>query len=312
MRADVFGNVNDFFIVPKKILDNMKNASDAEIKTALWFCAFPDGSISDCAEQSGITKAEVSEALAFWRGAIGNNVADGKQSDTESKKVVLPSHHEYSGGELAQIVESNKELSGILDECQKLLGHTFTSHETEIFIGSLFDWLGLPPDYILSLTSYCCNVLGKKNAKYIEKTAISLSETGIDDFAKLEEYISGEEKRRSVEGKLRKLFGFGERALTAAEKKHFSKYADIPYELTVRAYESMIDSIGKVSLSYMDKILDNWASEGIDSAEKLSKREEKQAKLGKNKYESGSYDFDEFLAAALDNGEKRKKGDGKK
>ena len=304
---NAFSSVGDYFIVPSFVAARLTSASVNELKVALYFSANKNGTVYDCAASLGVSASEVEKALAFWRGASDGAFA---VAPSPSPAPAVTSRPDYDGKTLAEILTSNPPLSAIRDDCQKLLGKTFTPHDTEIFVGCLYDWLSLSPEYILSLTSYCCEK-GKKNVRYIEKTALSLVEEGVDDFAKLEAYIAEAEKKNRKEYKLRKLFGFGDRALTAAEKKHFSLFTEFELPLVEFAYEKMIKNIGSVRLAYMSKIVQSWKEKGIDTLEKAKAGEQTSAKVS-DVFSSDSFEFDDFLSAAIKKGAKKKgKEDGK-
>ncbi len=301
-KDNVFSFAGDFFVVPSFVMARSKSATANEIKTALYFCANAGRTVFDCAAYLGIDAKEVEKALIFWRGASDISFVGASPSCELSPN--LPSRPDYDGETLAKIISKNKPLKAILDDCQKLIGKSFTPHDTEIFVGCLYDWLSLSPEYILSLTSYCCE-RGKKSVRYIEKTALSLVEEGVDDFSKLEAYIAEAEKKNRKEYKLRKLFGFGDRALTPSEKKHFTLYAETDFSLLEYAYEKMIQNIGTVRLAYMTKIIQSWKEKGIDTLEKAKQEEQGDTKV-KDVFSSESFVFDDFLSAAIKKGAKKK------
>lgn len=310
----IFSQAAAYFVVPRVVSERLSAASEAEVKVAVYMCANPSATPDEAARALSVDKAKVDSALAFWRGA-GAVSAEPEAGTYIPQRRLMGDPPAYSGSQLADIVKSSKTLPSVLNECQRLLQKTFTSHDTEIYIGCLYDFLGLSPEYILMLTSYCCQ-MGKKNVRYIEKTAFSLTEQGIDDCEKLECYISDSEKKAKAEYKLRKLFGFGDRALTAAEKKHFDRFSSYPMDMVKYAYGQMINNIGKVKLAYIAKIMDSWDEKGIKTLARAESEAEKRAStvrssVGSDKkkgvaYESDSYNFDEFLSAAIKNGTKKK------
>ncbi len=289
--------------MPYQVAENLNNASETEIKLALFFCANRDAGLSDAAAALGISKNDAEAANAFWRGALSSAGSPVKAEKTYSRKT--GDAPDYSGAQLAEILTNGKGLAGIMDECQRLLCKTFTAHDTEVYVGCLYDWLGLSPEYILLLTSYCCDH-GKKNVRYIEKTAISLHDEGIDNYEKLELYIADAEKRGMSEYRLRKLFGFGERALTASEKKHFAKFEQTPFELVECAYGQMIKNIGEVKLGYLAKILDNWSEKGIKTVGEAQNESMRKSESSEGAFSQKSFEFDDFLSAAIKSGTKKK------
>ncbi len=299
---NAFSFAGDFFVVPSFVTARLGSATANELKVALYFCANQSRTVYDCAAYLGISAKEVESALSFWRGA--SDTAVPKPTETPVPAPKSSSRPDYDGETLAKLISKDRSLAAIMDDCQKLIGKSFTPHDTEIFVGCLYDWLSLSPEYILSLTSYCCE-RGKKNVRYIEKTALSLVEEGIDDFSKLEAYIAEAEKKNRAEYKLRKLFGFGDRALTASEKKHFSLFAETEFSLCEYAYEKMIQNIGSVRLAYMSKIIQSWKEKGIDTIEKAKQEEQGTAKVS-DVFSSESFEFEDFLSAAIKKGAKKK------
>ena len=302
--GSVFTGAEGYFLMPRCVYDVLSYANETELRVAVYMSANPNSDIKTAAEAIGVTEADVLEALAFFRGASKTKKTK-KAVVSEEKTARLGTPPDYSGSQLAEITKRSAELSPILNECQQLLGKTFTSHDTEVYIGVLFDFLGLSPEYILMLTSYCCG-LGKKNVRYVEKTAFSLTEQGVDSCERLERYIADSEKKNKLEYKLRKLFGFGERALTATEKKHFAKFFELPFDMVEYAYEQMIKNIGEVKLGYMSKIIDSWREKGIKTKAQAMAQKAPQKKSGNAGFENESFDFDDFLSVAIKNGTKKK------
>ena len=64
-----------------------------------------------------------------------------------------------------------------------------------------------------------------------------------------------------IEKQIRDCFGIGDRRLTEKEKEHIDKWCNI-YKFdfyTIKlAYEHAIKTIGKLSFSFVDKILIDW------------------------------------------------------
>lgn len=67
------------------------------------------------------------------------------------------------------------------------------------------------------------------------------------------------------------------------------------------AYEKTVDSIGKVKLAYMNKILESWFEKGYQTPEDVNN--DRQAPKKKDGAEAGSsFDADDFFAAAVKKG----------
>ena len=72
------------------------------------------------------------------------------------------------------------------------------------------------------------------------------------------------------------LLGCDPQRLTKNQRRYFDAWAHLSDELIRYAYEAMIDTIGKVSFPYMNKILENWQDQGWKSVEEVKKGKKQQ------------------------------------
>ncbi len=239
-------------------------------------------------------------------GLVTINALEEKADIIEEKKQYLP-------GEVGAIINSDKNLSDMLNIAQKILGRLLSYQAIEKLY-SLYDWLGMDVDVILRLLEYCAE-LGKKNISYIEKVAISWHEMGIATVDDAEEYIKHQNYKNSYVYKIQNLFGIDSRRLAASERKYIdSWYArGISAELASYAYDYSISKTGKFAMAYINKVLIAWDDENIKTPEQAqnslkrysAQNEQKQApqqnKPSKNNlgvYNSGRYNYDEIDALA--------------
>lgn len=307
---------NNNVVLPKEaLLAKLGTATETEIKVLIYAAAAAvDGIFDERAVQelSGMDLTDIIIALQFWRGSEVIALSDGEKkvisapSAKESKKPVALQKDDiptYSGEEIAKIFENNTEINMLLDECQKIAGKMFNPTEINKIV-TLYDYLGLSCEYILTLYQYCKD-RNKTTVHYVEKTAFGMYNEGVDTDEKLLEYIKKKELFESFAGKIRRLFGFGTRALTKREESIISKWKDVyrfPIEIIEHAYEITVDSTKTPSLSYAGKILDNWFRSGVSTLQQAKEASEafKRTKPSKNtKASESSFDSDEFLEAAL-------------
>ena len=286
---------NGVVSLPAAALDRLTTAGEAELKVLLALCSGAE----DISALSGCDAAKVDSALAFWRGA---GIISGEGKKTAERKVsrhaTVPA---YTGEELSRIIDENG-LAMIIDECQSLTGRVFNITEVNR-IAALNSYLGLSGEYILLLFSYCAEH-NKTTLKYIEKTAYDLYDRGVDTTEALEEFIRREESKHALENKLRKLFGWGERSVTPAEKKHISTWADeycYTYDIIEEAYNITVEKTGKLSLPYLSKILSNWHGKNLRTLDdvRASLAEYERAKAAEQQSTGSSFDVDEFFELAL-------------
>ena len=93
--------------------------------------------------------------------------------------------------------------------------------------------------------------------------------------------------------------GIGEREFTKSEKSYIEKWIGLKLsiELLTKAYEITVEKTGKISYSYMAKILDNWQISGIKTAEDAERSQEEYK--NKQKMSMSTFDADDFFEAAL-------------
>lgn len=279
---------------------------------------------------SGCDEAGVDAAIAFWRGAGVLSLADQKKGsaakrapkeelptlavDTapseeaeqrraavtvKASATALPA---YTTEELAEILERRRSLTALVDECSRVFGKIFNTHEVSQIIG-LSEYLGLEDEYLVLLLAHCAR-MGKKSLRYAVSTAISLYDEGITDTHALQECLKTREQRQQAEGQLRTMFGIGSRALTSKEKKMFDAWLfthGFDLEVVRMAYERTVNATGKPSVPYANSILERWASEQLKTPEQIIAAEEAHAKQSASEPSAvgSSFDTDDFFYAAL-------------
>lgn len=268
--------------------------------------------VAALAEEFNCKKTDIESALCFWTEAGIISEADGADGDAklsglEQHKIIKPQSAppRYTTEEIASVLEGRNDLPGIIDECQNAFGKVFNSHEVRTII-SLVDYLGVDGDYLLVLINYCIRN-GKQSIHYVEKLAYEMYNEGVDSAKELEIRLTAKELSASLEGKIRKLFGIKERALTTKEMQFIAKWAsEFHYGIPVirHAYEITINSIKEPSLPYTNAILEKWNSLGFRTLEDVQAYEKEKAAKAEAKENSkvglgNSFDTDEFFEAAL-------------
>ncbi len=287
---------DSLILLPKEILPIIKNASAEELKILLYFFAEPDISVADAARETGITIAQAQSAVSFWRGA-----GIFEDADRQKKRVAsdTSAYRNYDSDTISKAIEQHSDFAMIRDlTMEKLEKAVLTKNDLSSLL-YLYDFAGIPAPVICGVIEDCVSN-GKKNLQYIFKTALSLQEEGIDTYDKFEAYLTRKAEINSNIGKLRKLCGMGDRALTSKEKKLFDCWFGdwkMPFDVIELAYEKTIDSTGKLSTTYMNGILRRWHESGFETIEDIQKGEASRAPGT-----DSSFAGDEFIEAALSRG----------
>ncbi len=310
-------------VVPEKALEVSARAGATELKVLLGLCSCGGSvDIKKLARSLSCSEDDVKSALAFWRGAGVIELGDSKEAvsdepaaetavafrKSEEKSTEVPRETakklrrtdelpQYTSDQLSDILEQRKETATLIDECQHIMGKVFNVKEINVLMG-LVDYLELDCEYIMMLLTYCVS-LGKKTLHYAEKLAFALYDAGITTAEQLSAELRRRELASDAEGKIRTLFGVGERAFTTKEKKFISAWInDMNYSIEIieKAYEVTADATGKGSFPYANTVLERWNAEGLRTLEEI---EASYKKSGSESPSVGSFDTDSFFEAAV-------------
>ena len=308
-------------VIPESAIEALPRAGANDLKVLVVLCAQNGtGDVKKLSKLLSCGEDEVRESLSFWRGTGVIETVDGKENEKEdnldaasskvekkTEKKALPVQKKprgadelpkYTSEQLADILEARQETAALIDECQRIMGKVFNIKEINVLMG-LVDYLELDCEYIMMLLTYCVSN-GKKTLHYAEKLAFALYDEGITQGEQLAEELRRREASASAEGKIRSLFGIGERAFTTKEKRFISAWInDMGYsvEIIEKAYEVTADATGKGSFAYANSILERWNAAGLRTLSEI----EESYKSGEStsKSASGSFDTDSFFEAAV-------------
>ena len=161
----------------------------------------------------------------------------------------------------------------------------------------LHDGEGMSCEVIIMLLEYT-SAIGKNNIRYIEATALSWLKEGIDTVAKAENYIVELEKSRQEWRKISSAFGIDRPVPSKNEQTYATRWLRewrFSMKMIKAAYDICADNTGKMSLSYMNKILASWHDGGITKPEDIPEKTGKTTAVkAKNQNKNTkSYDMDE-------------------
>ncbi len=226
-----------------------------------------------------------------------------ESGSTKADVAVLPSSHaDYTGEQIASLVDAHPEYKVIIDEAQKICGTMFTPTEISRVVG-MADYLKMSLEHILLMFSFCAGK-GKNSVAYVTKTAYTLYNQGIDSLPAFEEYVKTSELFDHTVSKVRTIFGMGTRALSAKEKETIAGWCaeEYPEEFIKLAYDVAINNGAKVPFSYTAKVLEKWNASGYKSVADV---EAARDRYRQQKMQNTSFDTDEFFEAALKRGSKK-------
>ena len=289
--------------LPSGVIDLAKHASENELKVILVLSAYSshfddfDKAIPVISNQLDISASEVIDALRFW-AKNGILELDGVDISPEVASAIAVSDNSvpsYTGAQINALINANPSFKMLADCAQGVLGKDFTPTDYNSLL-HIKNYYKFSDEYILMLLAYCAEN-NTSNWAYIRKTTKILYDEGIDTYEKLEEHFAARRNKRSLEYKVRKLFGVGGREFTAREKGIFDAWANakISYELIKMAYEISVDNGKGANWNYTNKILENWLASGVKTVEDAQRIIDSH----KEKLSMSSFDTDDFFEAAL-------------
>ena len=312
------------------------DATPEQLRVLLWLASDPTlfAKPAQLARLAGADREEIGEILDFWQsvGVLSNDkeaqeskkaqrkptdkpaksatakpMADTKPATeakpaAEAKPAFLARADElpnYSTAELSDLLEKSQSLRMLVNEAQNIWGKVFNPYEAQLLVG-LSDYLRLDDEYILLLLAHSKRI-GKKSLREVERYALRLVDDGVTDAAALEGFVKRTEARRTLQGKIRAMFGLGSRSFTAKENAMLDNWISYGYgeDIIRRAYEITVGAINEPSLPYANSILERWHSEGLDTAAQIDAKLDAEREKKGQAVMTGSFDTDDFFEAAL-------------
>ncbi len=283
MKINVeFGN--GVISLPEKVLDILHSVSELELKLLVFLSSEKmlreSFSHEDAALALSVNTDQIRAAVKYLseKGLIsidgekmGSVSVRVKKSGDKTVTVVKAGNDipTYTGAEIEQIFAHNEKLGGLVDSCQRILGKMFTLIEINKVI-HLSDYYRLDNKYIEMLFSYAASI-GKTSVPYVDKMAREFYDQGIMTVSALDNKLQKLKEFSTLEGFVRKLFGMGERKLTAKESRFIEQWVEFKYpsDIIELAYEIMIDNGKEASMPYMNKVLTNWRDAGHRTSEEI-------------------------------------------
>ncbi len=331
-------NWGSFFTVPTKVVSNhLKLCSGDFLKVLLFILSSDKNEIisEEISSLTGLSTDIVDDAVVYWSQAevfsvlnvtvlknsenqtlhtsnISNSSDKTSKTETESqKKSVVPainptdrslekkSHVKYSSKDIADIVNSQKEIKEMFSQLEIILKRGLRFTEQCGYI-NLVENYGFPIASILLLVQYCDDI-GKSSIRYVESIAESWFEQDITSYQQVESEIIKMMKSHKIENKVAKIFGITTN-LTKKQKEYINSWTLLGYntEMIQLAYEKCVDQINKLSFPYINKIIISWSKENIYTIDEVNIQNAKSKKYkSKKKEKEHSYDLDEFYEFTL-------------
>lgn len=324
------GSWGSIFAVPTAVVDkHIKLANVLQIKTLLYVLRHSgeNFSIDDIADALSKHPEDISDSLQYWienqiikevNGQFSPNnnesqlalhsvksnssreeitpLEDSKNLAHTKKIVRVPSRPQRPDSIfLAKRISESPEIASLMQEAQIILGKPISTSDSSTIL-MLHDTDGLPADVILMLMQYAVSI-NKNSMRYIEKLGLKWADEDVDSVKKAEEKIRELDESRKAWKQIVSIMGIDYHSPSANETRFSNRWINewkFSHDMIREAYERCVDNTGKVTMSYINKILDSWQKKGILTLE-ATKEDKKVGKSNKqNKEKETSYDIEEY------------------
>lgn len=282
----------------------MKDANDAQLKVYLYlirmFSANLPVSISDMADKFNHTEKEVIRSLQYWERmqliAIdydeGKNIkgirlqtpSSNRKDEPVSKPLapivsmvpapaekvspatrIAPEKPSYSADQL-RTYKDKEEIGEMLCIAEQYLGKTLSPADLKSILYIHLE-LGYSMDMLDALLEYCLE-RGKKEMRYIEKTAIGWYEQGINTVKQAKAGVSKYDK--TIYSVMKAL---GKNGIpTAKEVDYINKWTGsygFSMDIIFECCERTVMAVDSHRFEYADRILTNWKEQNAYSLREI-------------------------------------------
>lgn len=272
--------------------DIWQDASEGELRALVYLMTTADGATAkEVAEACGTSPARAKSALALWReaGIVTKGTPTAEKSargDAPSVSLEFPERHVEGVEEIASLDAArtirNEDLAELMADVATLLSKpTLNTYEAK-HVTAAYEQYGVSAEYVITLATYLSEQAAQKGNKFTTKMLADkvshLVGSNVDTLEALEAWIESS-SRGGRFYELRRIFMIWSRNLTKSELKYFGEWTDeLGYgvEIIDEARDVAVNSTGKQSLPYINKLLRAWHEGGVKTLGDLDNYRERQ------------------------------------
>lgn len=318
------------FAVPDCVVDEyIKLASGQAVKVLLYVLRNGNRKTDkkEIADALNVSDETIDDAFNFWEsvGVLSGGQGAVLHTAVAGNRPNLPAAGNSSSNfnlrptEIAERIRTSEQIRNLFIIAEASLGRLLNSTDQRSLIW-IHEYLGMSIDVILMLVQYCVS-LGKDSIMYIEKVAFEWQEKNIRTIDDAQNEIQSHQLFEAYEKKI--LFSLGINSKPSENQVEiFKNWYDknISSELIECAYNRTMDSIGRLSIPYMNSIIMSWNEKGISDCNDITEFEKNNpppkrtynrnnSRNMPKKRKKQSYDIDEFEKFAINYEELKKAGE---
>ncbi len=307
------------FNVPNIIADkHLRLASGEQIKVLLYILRKAAASVTadEVAKSLKFNISDAEDYLQYWvlTGILSENDDNNFPSEqikyipkepienenkNNIKQNVNIEFSKPSASEIAERINESPEIANLFREIQQKLGKTI-GYEGQCTFIMLHDYYGLSPEVLFMMVDYCVSI-NKTGYSYMSKVGKGWSEQEIDTIEKAADKIASLNSVGIFWKEFTAETGIKNPQPTATQIvliETWTKKWKMEYSLIIKAYEEMAEHTGKLSFSYMNKVLENWHSKGFKSITDFENYEksntDSKMSIKTDNSQSPSYNIEEY------------------
>lgn len=304
------------FAVPSEIVDkHIKLANSTQIKTLLWILRNSDKNfeIKEIAKALAKDEEDIEDSLQYWiENKIITKTKDSLEPSSEATKKIdvtlddgklkqkprkLSKREKPDSVYITKRMKESEDITALMQECEIILGRPLSTQDCATIL-MFMETDGLPADVIVMMLQHAVSI-GKQNMRYIEKLAINWSEEEIDSVEKAELKLKALAQSEKNWKKILNITGMQYHSQTEKEKMFTNRWLDewkFSREMIREAYERCVDSTGKFTFGYTNKILEKWFKNNIKTIKQVYDYQTKRKQNKKKTYQKQetNYDIEEY------------------
>ncbi len=270
------------FMVPSEpVRSYLKLASAEQLRILLYTMSNISSGIDTkkTADALGIPEESVKDGLNFWcdAGVFTKSGTVTFEASATEKKTAKTEAAKISREEIAMMGSTDENVVFLLREAELKFKRTLRFTEMQSLV-SLYADDGMDVSLILMLVEYATSE-GKASIGFINSTARSWLDAGVDSVVAAEEEIEKINRRKSAWSIVERSFGIEHRQPSAKELLYSEKWViewGFTREMLRAAYDACIDANAKISMPYINKILESWHNKGYKTVEDTKNNENKK------------------------------------
>ena len=283
-------SMTSVFMVPSNVVDShIKLATEKQLKVLLYFLKNISNGIETekIAQELRLDLSEVEDALYYWAdsGILSSKEQPiaSENSEKSTEKRIKPQVIKPTREEIAMMGSNDENIVFLLREAEMKFGRSLRGNEIQTLVW-LYSDHGMQVSLILMLIEYAINEK-RLNIGFIESTALAWLDASVLSIVDAEKQIELQSRRKTAWGVVQKTFGIESR-LPSKKELEFSENWVLNWgfksEMLRHAYDICVDSKGKLSMSYINKILESWSQKGYKTVDDVENSKKKTANKSGN------------------------------